>query len=117
MQRAVRNLGRSGLAACAISAVDAALWDLKARHSRACRSRSLLGRERDVVADLRQRWLHQLHRRAAADATRGLGERDGCRFVKMKIGSEPERDPHRVAAARAAIGDRELFVDANGASP
>jgi L-alanine-DL-glutamate epimerase-like enolase superfamily enzyme len=30
MQRAVRNLGRSGLAACAISAIDAALWDLKA---------------------------------------------------------------------------------------
>ena len=31
MQRAVRNLGRAGLAACAISAVDAALWDLKAK--------------------------------------------------------------------------------------
>src|SRR5689334_795789 len=31
MQRAVRNLGRSGLAACAISAIDTALWDLKAR--------------------------------------------------------------------------------------
>ncbi len=31
MQRAVRNLGRAGLAACAISAVDSALWDLKAR--------------------------------------------------------------------------------------
>ena len=29
--RAVRNLGRSGLAACAISAIDAALWDLKAK--------------------------------------------------------------------------------------
>ena len=31
MQRAVRNLGREGLAATAISAVDAALYDLKAR--------------------------------------------------------------------------------------
>jgi L-alanine-DL-glutamate epimerase-like enolase superfamily enzyme len=31
MHRSVRNLGRSGLAARAISAVDAALWDLKAR--------------------------------------------------------------------------------------
>ena len=30
MARAVRNLGRSGLVSCAISAVDAALWDLKA---------------------------------------------------------------------------------------
>ncbi len=34
----------------------------------------------------------------------------------MKIGSEPGRDPQRVAAARAAIGDAAgLFVDANGA--
>ena len=31
MARACRNLGRSGLVACAISAVDIALWDLKAR--------------------------------------------------------------------------------------
>ena len=31
LQRAVRNLGRAGLAACAISALDAALWDLKAK--------------------------------------------------------------------------------------
>ncbi|MGH3529598.1 MAG: enolase C-terminal domain-like protein, partial [Pseudonocardiaceae bacterium] len=31
MARACRNLGRTGLVACAISAVDTALWDLKAR--------------------------------------------------------------------------------------
>ena len=31
MVRACRNLGRPGLVACAISAVDIALWDLKAR--------------------------------------------------------------------------------------
>src|SRR5205085_8086294 len=31
MARDVRNLGRPGIAAMAISAVDAALWDLKAR--------------------------------------------------------------------------------------
>jgi L-alanine-DL-glutamate epimerase-like enolase superfamily enzyme len=33
----------------------------------------------------------------------------------MKVGSEPERDPERVAQAKAAIGQAELFVDANGA--
>jgi len=34
----------------------------------------------------------------------------------MKLGREPERDPHRLDAAREAIGDdAELFVDANGA--
>ena len=31
MGRACRNIGRPGVAACAISAVDIALWDLKAR--------------------------------------------------------------------------------------
>jgi L-alanine-DL-glutamate epimerase-like enolase superfamily enzyme len=33
----------------------------------------------------------------------------------MKIGSQPERDPHRVAAVKRAIGEATLFVDANGA--
>jgi len=37
MRRAVRNLGRDGLCAAAISAVDAALWDLK-RSCWMCRS-------------------------------------------------------------------------------
>jgi L-alanine-DL-glutamate epimerase-like enolase superfamily enzyme len=40
---------------------------------------------------------------------------DGCRWVKMKIGSDPARDPQRIAIARDAIGDAGLFVDANGA--
>ena len=42
-------------------------------------------------------------------------EEDGCRWVKIKVGSEPKRDPHRVRIAKAAIGDNTLFVDANGA--
>ena len=33
----------------------------------------------------------------------------------MKIGSEPERDPQRALRAKNAIGDCQLFVDANGA--
>jgi L-alanine-DL-glutamate epimerase-like enolase superfamily enzyme len=34
----------------------------------------------------------------------------------MKIGRDPQRDVHRVKAARSAIGnDTDLFVDANGA--
>ncbi len=31
MVRSIRNLGRPGIASMAIAAVDAALWDLKAR--------------------------------------------------------------------------------------
>lgn len=35
--------------------------------------------------------------------------------VKMRVGRDPEQDEARVRAARAAIGDAELFIDANGA--
>ena len=41
--------------------------------------------------------------------------RDGCVFVKMKVGTNPEDDPRRVAVAKKAIGNATLFVDANGA--
>ena len=59
MQKAVRNLGREGLAATAISAVDIALWDLKAGLLRQPLA-SLLGRLREKVADLWQRRVHHL---------------------------------------------------------
>lgn len=50
------------------------------------------------------------------DQLQGWVQRDGCRAVKIKVGTHPEQDPHRVDMARRAIGDGpELFVDANGA--
>lgn len=113
--RSIRNLGRSGLVATAISAVDAALWDLKAK---------LLG---VPVATLLGACRHEVPIYGSGGFTcysddrlrtqlAGWVEDDGCRWVKMKIGSEPGRDPERVAAAREAIGDDAgLFVDANGA--
>jgi L-alanine-DL-glutamate epimerase-like enolase superfamily enzyme len=45
----------------------------------------------------------------------GWVERDGCRWVKMKIGSRPDEDYARVQAAQRAIHGATLFVDANGA--
>ncbi len=36
-------------------------------------------------------------------------------MVKMKIGTRPEQDIARVWEARQAVGDAQLFVDANGA--
>ena len=43
-------------------------------------------------------------------------ERDGCRWVKMKVGTEPERDPQRVRGGEATRSvTHGLFVDANGA--
>ena len=48
MLHAVRNAGRPGVASMAISAVDAALWDLKARLL-GLPLASLLGKARDAL--------------------------------------------------------------------
>ena len=114
MYRAVRNLGRSGLAACAISAVDTALWDLKAR-ALGLPLASLLGRCRDRIPIYGSGGFTSYTDDQLCAQLAGWAHRDGCRFVKMKIGSESERDPRRALSAKAAIGDCQLFVDANGA--
>jgi L-alanine-DL-glutamate epimerase-like enolase superfamily enzyme len=111
---AVRNNGRGGICAMAISAVDLALWDLKAK-MRGVPLFALLGAARESVAAYGSGGFtsyseRELQRHMTAWTALGL-ER-----VKMKIGREPERDPQRVAGVRKAIGhDVELFVDANGA--
>jgi L-alanine-DL-glutamate epimerase-like enolase superfamily enzyme len=114
MERSVRNLGRPGLAACAISAVDTALWDLKAR-ALDLPLASLLGRCRDLVPVYGSGGFTSYADEKLCEQLACWAYRDGCQFVKMKIGSEPERDPKRAMKAKAAIGDRGLFVDANGA--
>ena len=112
--RALRNAGRPGIGSMALAAVDCALWDLKAR---------LLGvalvdalpRAHDSVplygsGGFCSYSLERLREQLRGWATEGLAS------VKMKISREPERDPERLDAARAAIGDDvELFVDSNGA--
>jgi L-alanine-DL-glutamate epimerase-like enolase superfamily enzyme len=114
MQRHVRNLGRSGMAACAISAIDAALWDLKARTLNLPLA-ILLGRCRDSVPIYGSGGFTTYSAEQLRAQLSAWVERDGCRSVKMKIGSAPEHDPQRVADAKSTIGDHELFVDANGA--
>ncbi|MBV8890078.1 MAG: mandelate racemase [Alphaproteobacteria bacterium] len=114
MQRKVRNLGRAGLAATAISAVDAALWDLKAKLLDLPLA-SLLGRFRDEVPIYGSGGFTTYTDDELREQLGGWVEQDGCAWVKMKIGSDPARDPHRVSVARSAIGRHGLFVDANGA--
>ncbi|MCB8878334.1 enolase C-terminal domain-like protein [Acidisoma silvae] len=114
MQRAVRNLGRSGLASCAISAIDVALWDLKAKLLDLPLAR-LLGSVRQSVPIYGSGGFTTYSDSQIQDQLAGWVERDGCRAVKMKIGTHPDQDPHRVDVARRAIGTAALFVDANGA--
>ena len=115
MQRAVRNLGREGLAATAISAVDTALYDIKARLMDVPLV-SLLGSFRREIPIYGSGGFTSYSDRELAEQLGGWVAEQGCLYVKMKVGSEPERDPQRVKVARQAIGDRAvLFVDANGA--
>jgi len=110
---AVRNLGRSGLAATAISALDTALWDLKARLLDVSLA-SLFGQTREHAEIYGSGGFTSYDDRQLREQLAGWVERDGCRAVKMKVGSAPERDPVRMAVAKAAIGDARLFIDANG---
>jgi L-alanine-DL-glutamate epimerase-like enolase superfamily enzyme len=114
MRRAVRNVGYPGLVASAISAVDGALWDLKARLLGVALS-TLIGRVRERVPVYGSGGFTTYSDEQLERQLREWTEL-GIRAVKMKVGSEPERDAHRVRRARAAIGEQtRLFVDANGA--
>ena len=118
MARAVRNLGRQGLVSCAISAVDAALWDLKATLLDLPLSR-LLGLVREEVPVYGSGGFTTYDEPAArAQLERWTGDLRIPR-VKIKIGeswgTEPSRDLARIAFARSVIGPgAELYVDANG---
>ncbi|MFF9571584.1 enolase C-terminal domain-like protein [Streptomyces sp. NPDC014685] len=119
MRRAVRNAGFPGLVARAVSAVDIALWDLKAR---------LLGLP---LVDLLGAGIREVPVYGSGGFTTYTTERQdrqlrdwvhdqGIPRVKIKIGESwgraEQRDRERIAAARASIGDTaELYVDANGA--
>jgi L-alanine-DL-glutamate epimerase-like enolase superfamily enzyme len=118
MVRAIRNLGRPGLASCAISAVDTALWDLKATllGQPVCR---LLGQARDEVPVYGSGGFTTYDEPAArAQLEQWTGEWRIPR-VKIKIGESwgaaEARDLARIAFARQVIGPgAELYVDANG---
>jgi L-alanine-DL-glutamate epimerase-like enolase superfamily enzyme len=114
MRRAVRNFGQQGLCAMAISAVDIALWDLRAKLLGISLA-DAIGRARDEIPAYGSGGFTSYTDEELAEQLRGWVER-GCRRVKIKVGREPERDPDRLAVAREAIGpDVELMVDATGA--
>jgi L-alanine-DL-glutamate epimerase-like enolase superfamily enzyme len=114
MVSAIRNLGWPGISATAISALDVALWDLKAKLLGVCLA-DLLGRARDAVPIYGSGGLTSYSQRELSEQLAGWVAQ-GITRVKMKVGREPDVDPARVRVAREAIGDdAELFVDANGA--
>jgi L-alanine-DL-glutamate epimerase-like enolase superfamily enzyme len=115
MVGAVRNLGWRGICANAISAVDVALWDLKAKVIDQPLVQ-LLGAARSAVPIYGSGGFTSYSPDRLTEQLARWVEEDGCRWVKMKVGSDPTQDIERVAAARSTIiGAAELFVDANGA--
>ena len=114
MVGAVRNVGWRGVAANAISAVDIALWDLKAKllELPLC---ELLGRAQNRVEVYGSGGFTSYENSRLAAQLGGWTEDQGCRAVKMKIGRQPDQDIARVKVAHSAIGNAQLFVDANGA--
>lgn len=111
---AIRNLGETGIAMMAVSAIDNALWDLCARLVNLPLV-GLLGQVRTSVPVYGSGGFTTYSDKQLTKQLGGWAEQ-GFSMVKMKIGSQPERDPERVITARQAIGDDcKLFVDANGA--
>jgi L-alanine-DL-glutamate epimerase-like enolase superfamily enzyme len=114
MIESVRNNGNYGVVAMAISAIDNALWDLKAKILNAPLV-ALFGKVRDDFwiygsGGFTSYSIEKLQKQLGGWAAEGVKQ------VKMKIGREPKQDLERVKKAREAIGkDCELFVDANGA--
>ena len=114
MRKSQRNYGREGVAASALSAVDIAVWDLKAKLVRLPLAK-LLGEVREG-APVYGSGGFTAYDDAQLTAQLAGWVADGIPRVKMKVGTHPDDDLRRVRVARQAIGDRtELFVDAIGA--
>jgi L-alanine-DL-glutamate epimerase-like enolase superfamily enzyme len=110
----LRNLGRQGLTAMAVSAVDVALWDLHARQL-GVPLVHVFGAAREELPVYGSGGFTSYSDEDLAEQFQAWAGRGITRF-KMKVGREPARDRERVEFARSVIGgDAELFVDANSA--
>ncbi|KAA0017002.1 enolase C-terminal domain-like protein [Antrihabitans cavernicola] len=118
MVRAVRNAGRPGAIGYAISAVDVALWDLKARLLEVALHRLLGAVRTDVPIYGSGGFTTYDAPQLRTQLSRWVFEQAIPR-VKIKVGeswgSNPDRDLERIDQTRRIIGDgTELYVDANG---
>jgi len=114
MSVAIRNAGRPGAGMMAISAVDIALWDLKARILGIALT-DLLNAAHESVPIYGSGGFCSYTLERLQDQLAGWVDA-GIPRVKIKTSRDPDVDPARLDAARKAIGDEtELYVDANGA--
>ncbi len=94
------------------SAIDMALWDLRARAAGQPLAEFLGGRFGEGV-DLYRSISQDTPDKMAARARKYVGE--GYRRLQVKVGGDPWQDVDRLLAVRDAVGpDFILFADANG---
>jgi L-alanine-DL-glutamate epimerase-like enolase superfamily enzyme len=115
MQMQARQLGHAGIAAMAISAVDVALWDLKAKLLGLCLA-DLLPRYRERVPVYGSGGFCNLSEQELREQVESwIG--DGFRSIKIKVGRDAKADPARVSFVKEIAGPEvEVMVDANGAN-
>jgi L-alanine-DL-glutamate epimerase-like enolase superfamily enzyme len=118
MEAAIRNAGRGGVAGYALSAVDVALWDLKARILDLALHR-LLGSVRQTVPIYGSGGFTTYDENVLREQLTTWVHHQRIPRVKIKIGESwgrrTDRDLERIRQAREIIGSGpELFVDANG---
>ncbi len=110
----IRNDGNCGIAFMAVSTIDNALWDLKAKllELPLC---SLLGQAKEGMLLYGSGGFTNYIEKQLEEQFEGWMTH-GIQHFKMKIGRDEKRDKERVKKARKIIGDdAHLFVDANGA--
>jgi D-galactarolactone cycloisomerase len=114
----LRDHGQKGLPIEALSAIDIALWDLKARHLNLPMHRLLGGPLRSRVEAYATGFYRKRHGDPLAYLLDEARERvdQGFHAIKLKLGFGLDEDVRLCRAVRSAIGDRiGIMVDANHA--
>lgn len=111
-----RGVGRKGMAFCAYSALDIALWDIKGKLCGQPLYRMFGGNNPNVRVYDSGGWTSFSDEELVEDALRMVS--DGYSIIKVKVGVEgggnPMRDVKRIYDVRKAVGDDvEILVDAN----
>jgi L-alanine-DL-glutamate epimerase-like enolase superfamily enzyme len=114
MQVQARQLGHAGIAAMAISAVDIALWDLKAKLLDCCVADVLPRFHESVPIYGSGGFCNYSDEQLREQVRDWIGT--GFHSIKIKVGRDKDADRHRVEVVRDVVGpDVELMVDGNGA--
>lgn len=110
----IRNSGTCGISMMAISAIDNALWDLKAKIFEVplCK---LLGQVKDSMLIYGSGGFTSYNKKQLQQQFEHWAEQE-IGYIKMKVGAQTEKDVERVKEARGVLDSKiQLMIDANGA--